>query len=453
MRMSELLHHGELIIDNARAIKKNAIIVCDARALPGCAGEMSLNKNSTGQGSNSANLRQFHERVVLAALRRLGQASKAELARYAKLTENTVGLIVRDLQEQQLVRVDGRRFGARGQPATLLSINGEGAHAIGVKIGRRSLDGVVVDFRGRVLRHHRLEQDFPPPDLALKLARDLVADLRSAIPPSNALTGLGLAMPYNLGCWRRELDIPDGAYEAWNDFDFAGTLCAATGLPVFSENDGTAATIAELFQGQGRELDDFLYVFIGTAVGGGVALGGDYYRGPRGNAGDIGLMPVPPSHLAAAPKPERPFDVLLARASISLLIRHLRASALPVATRAELDAAIAGYPQLVDEWLDDCVDALVSPLLTAVRLLDLEVVVIDADLPAFVVDGLIVKLERQLAVSAPEAREAPKLRRGLVGRAASAIGAAILPLHLNYGPTSGVLLGAETLPEPVQMPG
>ena len=78
---------------------------------------------------------------------------------------------------------------------------------------------------------------------------------------------------------------------------------------------------------------------------------------------------------------------------------------------------------------------------------------IDADLPAFVVDGLIVKLERQLAVSAPEAREAPKLRRGLVGRAASAIGAAILPLHLNYGPTSGVLLGAETLPEPVQMPG
>ena len=181
-----------------------------------------LNKNSTGQGSNSANLRQFHERVVLAALRRLGQASKAELARYAKLTENTVGLIVRDLQEQQLVQVDGRRFGARGQPATLLSINGEGAHAIGVKIGRRSLDGVVVDFRGRVLRHHRLEQDFPPPDLALKLARDLVADLRSAIPPSNALTGLGLAMPYNLGCWRRELDIPDGAYEAWNDFDFAG---------------------------------------------------------------------------------------------------------------------------------------------------------------------------------------------------------------------------------------
>ena len=131
----------------------------------------------------------------------------------------------------------------------------------------------------------------------------------------------------------------------------------------------------------------------------------------------------------------------------------MRASALPVATRAELDAAIAGYPQLVDEWLDDCVDALVSPLLTAVRLLDLEVVVIDADLPAFVVDGLIVKLERQLAVSAPEARDAPKLRRGLVGRAASAIGAAILPLHLNYGPTSGVLLGAETLPEPVQMPG
>src|SRR5215203_5255462 len=82
----------------------------------------SLSRLATGQGSNSANLRQYHERVILTALRRLGQASKADLARQAGFTDNTAGVIVRELQERQLIRVEGRRTGARGQPATLLSL-------------------------------------------------------------------------------------------------------------------------------------------------------------------------------------------------------------------------------------------------------------------------------------------------------------------------------------------
>ena len=34
-----------------------------------------------GQGSNSANVRRYNERLLLQALRRAGQASKADLAR------------------------------------------------------------------------------------------------------------------------------------------------------------------------------------------------------------------------------------------------------------------------------------------------------------------------------------------------------------------------------------
>ena len=106
-------------------------------------------------------------------------------------------------------------------------------------------------------------------------------------------------MPYNMGSWQRELDIPLAAYRALERVrPRAARLAAATGLEVFCENDGTAAAVAELFQGQGRTLDDFLYVFIGAAIGGGVVLGGDYHRGSHGNAGDLGLMPTGPSRLA-----------------------------------------------------------------------------------------------------------------------------------------------------------
>jgi predicted NBD/HSP70 family sugar kinase len=250
-----------------------------------------------------------------------------------------------------------------------------------------------------------------------------------------------LAVSYNLGSWRRELDIPSETYAAWNSFDLAQRLRAATGLPVFVENDGTAAAVAELFHGHGRELDDFVSVFIGAAIGGGVVLGGNYHRGATDNAGDIGLMPVPPSCLPSAPQPEGRADVLLTRASVGSLIRHLRHTGIEVVSRADLDQAIEVHPGRVMEWLEDCAEALVGPLLSIARVLDLQAIIVDGDLPQPSVEWLVERLRGLLAAAVPEAREPPVLRVGTAGRNAPAVGAAILPLHLNYNPNQRLLFG------------
>jgi predicted NBD/HSP70 family sugar kinase len=293
-----------------------------------------------------------------------------------------------------------------------------------------------------VLEQRRRERAFPLPEEAMALLLDDIAALRGAVPATTGrLAGLGVATPYHMGSWRRELDIPSEAYRAWNGFDIAGRLAAATGLPVFHENDGTAAAVAELFQGHGRRLNDFLYVFIGTAIGGGVILGGDYFRGVTGNAGDLGLMPVAPSTLASAPKPNRAFDILLTRASVSSLIRHLRACGVPIERRRDLDVAIARHPEPVREWLEDGAQALVGPLLSAACILDVEVIVLDGDLPQPLLAELVARLRTLLVEAAPEARAVPELRPGTVGREAAALGAAILPLHLNFSPSSEILLG------------
>ena len=147
---------------------------------------MALSATTNGQGSNSAAVRQFNERVVLAALRRLGEASKADLARQVNLTQNTAGQIVRDLEKQNLIRAVGKRTGARGQPATLLGLDSRGAYGIGVKLGRRTLDGLLVDFAGRVVEARRQERDLPPPEEALRLVRDHVSALRRALARRSA---------------------------------------------------------------------------------------------------------------------------------------------------------------------------------------------------------------------------------------------------------------------------
>jgi predicted NBD/HSP70 family sugar kinase len=398
--------------------------------------------SATGQGSKSANVRLFNERVILDALRRLGQASKADLSRYVGLTNNTAGVIVKDLEERKLVRAEGTRACGRGLPATLLSLDPEGAYAIGISFGRRLIDVQLVDFSGRALgrRHHELDPALP--DEALALALEDVADLRRTLPQSGPrrMAGIGIAMPYDMGSWRHELDISSEAFGAWDDTDIAARIEEETGLPVFCENDDTAAAIAEIFKGAGRDLNSFVYVFIGAAIGGGIVLNGQYYRGTTGYAGDIGLMPVQRSCLRSAPAPTRPYEILLTRASVNSLIRHLRACGVMIWNQGDLEAALHSHPGPVAEWLGDCADALIVPLLSVASLLDVDAIVLDGDLPGPVLADLLDRLAPMLAAAVPEARRPPSLVRGRFGREAGALGAAFLPLHLNYSPNREMLV-------------
>ena len=407
-------------------------------------------KASTTQGGNSTAVRQFNERRLLTVLRRVGEASKADLARHLTLTQNTVGQIVHTLEQQGLVASTGRRMGQRGQPATLLHLDPGGAYAIGIKLGRRSIDVLLVDFTGGVLKSRRYDCLFPGPDEALALALQGVNAIRRALPLAQRgrLIGIGLALPSNLDCWSSELDMtpgpdtPGGCGSAWQGRDIAEELRTALKLPLFVENDCTAAAVAELFHGHGRALDDFACVYINSSIGGGIVLDGDYRRGINGHAGDIGLIPVPPSRLAHAREDGAPSrrpgggTILLDRASGGALIRHLRANGITIARAIDLHGVMRSHGAVVAEWLEDCAESLVVPLLSMASVLDVQAIILDGNLPKALIEALITRLRPLLASATPEARQPPELRIGSSGNHAAALGAALLPLHSRHGQAS-----------------
>lgn len=398
-----------------------------------------------GQGSNSANVRRYNERLLLQALRRAGQASKADLARLANLTSTAVGSIITSLSEAKLIEFTGRRVeGQRGQPASLIRLDPRGAFGIGVRLDRTSMETVLVNFAGEVLGRCAHDMVLPHPARVLEIVQHDIHELLPLLTREERerLSGIGVAQPYNLGSWLRELGLPADTFRAWDEMDFGSRLGQALAMPVFSENDGNAAAIAELFYGCGRQCDDFVYLFLGPAIGGGIAVDGDCLRGVSGNAGDIGVMPVPPSRLPSAPQPTGPWDILLSRASLNALTRHLRYSGESIDNRAALEACIARGVPAVDEWLDDCVDALAPALRAMLCVLDVPVVVLDADIDAGLINTLMKRLRTALAMTAPEARGTPALVRGTFGSDAGAIGAATLPMFFNFSPRAGILKGA-----------
>ena len=109
-------------------------------------------------------MRQFNERVVLHAIRLHGRLPKAEIARLTHLTPQTVQVIIARLEADRLVRRLEPVRGKVGQPSVPMALNPDGAFSIGVKIGRRSLDLLLLDFVGQVRDRNRLDYPAADPD-------------------------------------------------------------------------------------------------------------------------------------------------------------------------------------------------------------------------------------------------------------------------------------------------
>jgi len=370
----------------------------------------------------------------------MGSASKAEISRVANLTNAAIGSIVGSLEELDLVS-SGKKHkkGLRGQPATLLHLNPTGAYGIGVRIERNSFQTVLIDFDGNILSKLSHEMLLPRPEEALELIADDIDSILNTMTPDaiSRLTGVGLARPFHLGSWLKELGLPASSFKKWDNYDFALHLEEATRIPVQEENDGTAAAIAELFYGAGREIDDFLYLFFGPAIGGGLVMKGDIVRGPSGNAADVAMIPVPPSTLSSSITPtDRSWDILINRASLNSLRRHLKLCYPEETfdTRLNLEQAVRSKPAVVEEWVEDCISAIIPVILTGKAFIDFKTVVISTNINGSLTDILRDRIEQMFPGNLPETVIAPTIINGSFGSDAGAVGAASIPIFYNFSP-------------------
>lgn len=397
------------------------------------------------RGSNQVGMRQFNERVVLQALRAHGSCPKAELARLTGLTAQTIGLITARLDEDQLLRREAPVRGKIGQPSVPLGLNPDGAFAVGIKIGRRSADWLLVDFTGTV--RQRLVLNYAFPDVATLLpaiATNLRTLLESLGPLRSRVVGVGVAAPFQLGGWHRMLGLSDDQADAWTHLDLAAEVQAMTDLPVSFAKDTTAATVAELVQGRGRDLKSFLYLFVDTFVGGGLVLHSHLHRGVNGNAGAVASLPLQtaPAGTAEATSAAAP-PQLISQASLWDLEQRLREHGLDPTAAYDQRALQNPWREHTHEWVASCAQALAQCVVSGTAFLDVDAVVIDGFMSRDVLQHLLDQTRAALSRYNWEGLfSPPRIEPGTLGSDARALGGALLPLHTCFAPDRDVFLKA-----------
>jgi predicted NBD/HSP70 family sugar kinase len=251
-----------------------------------------------------------------------------------------------------------------------------------------------------------------------ELMHGLPATLRPRV------SGMGVAMPFQLWNWVQALGAPQAEMDAWRDCDIQTDLAAITGMPVYLQNDATSACGAELVFGSGDKPRDFLYFYVGTFIGGGLVLNGQLFLGRTGNAAGVGPIPVP--------GPDGRMRRLFDAASLTSLADAMDAAGESADQLWEQPDRWQVSQPVLERWLTEASEGLASAILSATTLLELEAVLIDGWMPPEIRAEITAHTAAALQRLDLSGITPPVVREGTVGAQARSLGAAAIPLSQRY---------------------
>ena len=266
------------------------------------------------------------------------------------------------------------------------------------------------------------ERRATPPD---ETAADALAEFaEELIAKHGPVDAVGLAIP-------GIVDDAAGVAEfsvapAWSDLPLRELISARLGLPVALGHDTRIGGLAEGRAGAALGCRDYLFVTLGTGVGGMLCFDGVPRLGPHHRAAELGHVVVDPLGVECGCGQRGCLETIASATGITRMYGVGDAAA-DVSAREVAERAAAGEPRAVEVW-QTAVSALATALLGAVTLLDLSLVVIGGGV-AQAGDQLLVPLRRELAARMTF-QHAPDVVRAALGDEAAVLGSALIALDL-----------------------
>lgn len=364
-------------------------------------------------------MRVLNQRAVLDRLRRLGAATRPQIAKDTGLSKPTVGQALVDLERHDLVRPIGRTTAGPGRSAVVYEPNPTAGYVLGIDIGRERIRAAVADLGGSVVARVDERNRSRSASSLVRTVTELAA--RTAADAGIALADVVVKVIGSPGVIDQRSRVVRHApnLPGWESAGVLDELESSLGPVVVVENDANLAALGEHVYGAARDVRVFVCVTVGTGVGMGICVDGALFRGAHGAAGEVGFLPFGKS---ASDVQRGQFEDAAAAESVVALARERRLSAR--SARDVFAAARSGDVQALEVVRVEA-ERLAFLVASVAAVIDPELVVLGGGVGSNV-DLLLEPVEAALRTMTPLA---PRIVAGSLGDGAVLSGAIAMGLE------------------------
>lgn len=237
---------------------------------------------------NAPRMREINRALILNYVRQ-SPVTRTELAERTGLTRAAISQVVADLIAAGIV-VEGHQVekAGAGRRQVKLFINLDAMYFGGVCLNRGSSWVGLINLRGDLIAEEQMEADFASADEGVdRFAWALDRQIARAGVPRERVRSVGIAAPGPVDYRNGVVRNPPN-FALWHGYPLAQALSMRTGLRAVLDNISVAQAIEQKYLGAGRELSDFMVINFNDGIGSAIVLGGQLYRGARGQGSEIG---------------------------------------------------------------------------------------------------------------------------------------------------------------------
>jgi glucokinase len=171
---------------------------------------------------------------------------------------------------------------------TLETIPDKNLTAVGIDLGGTFIKAGIVSSSGKILNQVKIRSGAEvSPAKVIERIRKCINQLLKK--NNKTICGIGIGAP---GIVRDGLVQHPPNFKNWKIVNLKKETEKYSGIQTELDNDANCAALAELKFGKGKKIRDFLFVTLGTGIGGGIIIDGKLYKGEKGGAGEFGMMTI-----------------------------------------------------------------------------------------------------------------------------------------------------------------
>lgn len=224
---------------------------------------------------------------ILDTIRKRGPIARAEISRLIGLNIVTVTSYVDQYIKKGVIKEVGIDVSSGGRKPTLVDLNPQAIHLIGVGLNAVDMIAVLCNLKGEIVFSVKKERPLQAGEAMVQSMIEVVQELiEKSKVDTGKVHGIGIGIP---GIFNRDNNTvrwPVGLLE--DDMSITvsihGMFEEKFGIPTIVDNDANAAVFGEDWYGKGLGVQHAIYLYSGNGCG--IMINGQIYRGANGCAGE-----------------------------------------------------------------------------------------------------------------------------------------------------------------------